>query len=397
MTSARIYLDYAATSPIDPRVVAAMRPWIEEGWGNPSSLHAEGRAAREAVEAARAEVARLIGARPNEIVFTGSGTEANNLALLGLADGACAADHAHVVASSFEHPSVLEPCRALRRREAVITLLPVTPDGIVLPETLHGAMRPNTRLVSIMAANNVLGTLQPIRELSEVAHAGGARFHTDAVQAVGYVPIDVHRGGIDALSMSAHKLGGPKGVGALFVRDGIEIEPLLRGGGQEGGRRSATENVAGIVGFGEAARIAREERVDVAARLVQLRDRLHRVIAERVPETYLIGDRYRRLPGHLCLGFSGLENDTIRLMLELDAAGVAVSTGSACSAHTAAEPSYVLTALGFDQLRARGALRITLGRRTTAEELDRFAEILPRAVKTLRPVAKSSHFAGVQQ
>jgi cysteine desulfurase len=268
-----------------------------------------------------------------------------------------------------------------------VSVVGVDPEGLVNPEDVAGAIRTDTQLVSIMAANNVIGTLQPVREIGAICRARGVLFHTDAVQAAGKVPLDLQRDNIDLLSLSGHKLHGPKGVGALVVRAGLNLEPLLLGGGQERGLRSGTENVAGIVGLGAAARLALAEGGDVIARLVQLRERLIAGVLRAMPEAYLIGDRYRRLPGHACLGLAGLEGESIKVMLALDEAGIAVSTGSACSTHQAAEPSYVLRAMGFDAFRARGALRITLGRQNTEAEVERFLDILPGVVAALRPIA----------
>jgi cysteine desulfurase len=381
----RIYFDNAATTPPDPRALEAAEPYLTRFWGNPSSLHQEGREAREAVETARRQVAGLIAARPEEIVFTGSGTEADNTAIQGVAlaagDRPC-----HVIASAIEHPAVLECCRALERRGVQSSLLPVDAEGIVEPADLERALRPETRLVSIMAANNVLGTLQPVAELARIARRHGALFHTDAVQAAGKIPIDVESQQIDLLSLSAHKLHGPKGVGALYVRSGVKLPPLVPGGGQEDGRRSGTENVAGIVAFGRAAEIARLEMADEAARLVRIRDFLIDSLLETIGNAYLIGHRYRRLPGHVCLGFEGMEGEAIKLLLALDEAGVAVSSGSACSSNHAGQPSHVLQALGFNPIKARGSLRITLGRFNTMAEARRLLEVLPPIVRSLRPM-----------
>lgn len=382
----RIYFDNSATTPLDRRVRAAMAPYADGEFGNPSSLYAEGRAARAAVEAARGHVAALVGAGRGGVIFTGGGTEANNLALQGvmrLTAGAAG----HVVVSAIEHPAILEPVRWLARQGVQVSVVGVDPEGLVNPEDVAGAIRPDTQLVSIMAANNVIGTLQPVREIGAICRARGVLFHTDAVQAAGKVPLDLQRDNIDLLSLSGHKLHGPKGVGALVVRAGLNLEPLLLGGGQERGLRSGTENVAGIVGLGAAARLALAEGGDVIARLVQLRERLIAGVLRAMPEAYLIGDRYRRLPGHACLGLAGLEGESIKVMLALDEAGIAVSTGSACSTHQAAEPSYVLRAMGFDAFRARGALRITLGRQNTEAEVERFLDILPGVVAALRPIA----------
>ncbi len=386
----RIYFDNAATTPLDPRVAQAMRPWLGEQFGNASSWHWAGRQANEAVDHARRQVADLLHAAPGEIVFTASGTESDNMALVGVAESLGERD-CHVITSAIEHPAILETCRYLRRRGVEITFLPVGTNGIVDPAALAGALRPNTRLVSIMAANNVVGTIQPIIELGQIAREHGALFHTDAVQAAGKLPLDVKAQPIDLLSLSAHKLHGPQGVGALYVRKGVRLEPLVHGGGQEGGLRSATHNVAGIVGLGQAAEIARAEMAAEAARLVNLRDRLIEAVTTRIPNAYFIGHRYRRLPGHICLGFAGLEGEAIRLLLALDEAKIAVSAGSACSAHHAAEPSYVLLAMGFDPIQARGSLRVTLGRFTTEAEVERLLQVLPQAVAELRPVATRVH------
>jgi cysteine desulfurase len=382
----RIYFDNAATSPLDPRVAEAMRPWLGQRWGNPSSLYTEGREARQAVDAARRQVASLLGAEPGELVFTSGGTESDNLAIAGVMVAA-GLQGSHLITSAIEHPAVLECAGWLERCGAEWTRLPVDGDGLVDPDALRRALRPNTRLVSVMAANNVVSTIQPIRELGAIARQHGALFHTDAVQAVGKLALDVRKLPIDLLSLSGHKLHGPQGIGALFVRDGIRLEPVVRGGGQERGLRSGTENVAGIVGLGRAAELAAADTAEEAARLVQLRDHLIDTVFETIPNAYLVGDRYRRLPGHVCLGFAGLEGEAIRLLLGLDQQGISLSSGSACSATHAGRPSHVLEAMGYDPLRARGSLRISLGRFNTRDEVDRFLQILPAAVAALRPMS----------
>ncbi|MEN6407406.1 MAG: cysteine desulfurase family protein [Thermoguttaceae bacterium] len=383
MASNRIYFDNAATTAPDPRVLEAMQPYMDQFWGNPSSLYWEGRRAREAVDHARGQIAELLGAEPGEIVFTGGGTEADNLALQGVLLAA-GLSHSHIVTSAVEHPAVLACCRQLEKLGATVTELPVRRDGLVDPADLEAAFRPETRLVSVMAANNVIGTIQPIAELADIAHRRGALFHTDAVQAVGKMPFDMRAQSIDLLSLSGHKLHGPKGIGALFVRNGIKLWPILPGGGQEEGRRSGTENVAAIVGLGEAAEIAAAERTDEAARLVGIREYLIEGICSKIDNAYLIGDRWRRLPGHICLGFNGQEGEAIKLLLELDNQGIAISSGSACSAIHAGQPSHVLTALGFDPIKARGSLRISLGRFNTMDEATHFCDVLPKAVHSLR-------------
>ncbi len=381
----RIYFDNAATTAPDPRVLEAMRPYLDEFWGNPSSLYIEGRQAREAVERARVHVASLLGAEQGEIVFTGSGTEADNMALQGVLLAA-GLSGCHLVTSAIEHPAILACCRQLERLGVTVTELPVSSEGLVDPADLEAAIRPETRLVSVMAANNVTGTIQPIAELAEIAHHRGVLFHTDAVQAVGKMPFDMRTQPIDLLSLSGHKLHGPKGIGALYIREGIELWPLLPGGGQEQGRRSGTENVAAIAGLGRAAELAATERSDEAARLVNIRDHIIESIQVKIDNAYLIGHRWRRLPGHICLGFDGQEGEAIKLLLELDNQGIAISSGSACSAIHAGQPSHVLTALGLDPLKARGSLRISLGRFNTMEEADRFLDVLPQAVASLRSI-----------
>ena len=380
-----IYFDHSATTPLDPRVVEAMQPYYGAVFGNPSSLHWAGRQAREAIDRAREQVAELLHAAPDEVFFTASGTESDNMALLGVTEQ-YAPEECHLITSAIEHPAILETCKHLERRGFEISYLPVTSEGLVEPASLLEALRPNTRLVSIMAANNVVGTLQPIFELARIARQRGILFHTDAVQAVGKVPLHMDNLQVDMLSLSAHKLHGPKGIGALYVRGGVRLEPLVHGGGQERGLRSATENVAGIVGLGMAAELARLEMSDEARRLVQLRERILNGITAQIPNAYLIGHPIKRLPGHICLGFAGQEGESIKLLLALDEEGIAISSGSACSAQHAGQPSYILMAMGMDPIRGRGSLRITLGRFNTQAEVDRFMEILPRVVAEMRPV-----------
>lgn len=377
----RIYFDHSATTPLDPRVLDAMAPFLGGAFGNPSSLHHEGRVAREAVETARTQVAALIGAEADEIIFTASGTEADNLALIGAVRAT--GNPRHVVTSSIEHAAILETCRFLAASGTKITHLPVDGDGLVGPDSLLRALQSNVTIVSIMAANNVVGTLEPIEELAHLTKLHGVLFHTDAVQAAGKIPLDVNRLHVDLLSLSAHKLHGPKGVGALYVRKGVPLSPIVFGGGQERGLRSATENVAGIVGFGAAAAIAKAELAEEAARLAGFRDQILREAIRRFPNFYLFGHPTQRLPGHLSLGFRGQEREVGKLLAALDAAGVAVSAGSACSAHHAGEPSQVALAMGYDAERARGLIRISLGRFATRVEVDAFIEILTSAISAV--------------
>ena len=373
------YLDNAATTRPDPRVLEEMGPLFGEHYGNASSTHGPGRQALAALEKARERAARLIRAEPSEIVFTSSGTESDNLALLGVA-AALDGKPWHLVTSGLEHPAVLEPCRLLASRGVALTLLPAGRDGIVDPEALRHAIRPETRLVSIMTANNLTGVVQPVRELGAICRSREVLFHTDAVQAAGKLPIDVARDSIDLLSLSAHKLHGPKGAAALFVRKGTPIAPLLHGGGQERGLRSSTENVPALAGLGKAAEIAAEVMSAEAVRLVELRELLVEGVLDRIPGAWLFGDRWRRLPGHAAFGFAGLEGSAPALLLALDEAGVAVSAGSACSSRHADRPSHVLEAMGWDPLRARGALRVSLGRFNTRPEVEHFLGALEAAV-----------------
>ena len=391
----RIYFDHSATTPLDPRVLDAMAPFLGGAFGNPSSLHHEGRVAREAVETARAQVAALIGAEADEIIFTASGTEADNLALIGAVRAT--GNPGHVVTSFIEHAAILETCRFLAASGTKIMHLPVDGDGLVGPDRLLRALQSSVTIVSIMAANNVVGTLQPIEELAHLTKLHGVLFHTDAVQAAGKIPLDVNRLHVDLLSLSAHKLHGPKGVGALYVRKGAPLSPIVFGGGQERGLRSATENVAGIVGFGAAAAIAKAELAEEATRLAGFRDQILREAIRRFPNFYLFGHQTQRLPGHLSLGFRGLEREVGKLLAALDAAGVAVSAGSACSAHHAGEPSQVALAMGYDAERARGLIRISLGRFTTRVEVDAFIEILTRAVSAVSRLQETTaHEASAQ-
>jgi len=389
MTS-RIYFDHSATTPLDPRVLDAMAPYLGGAYGNASSLHQEGRRARAAVDNARVHVAALIGADPEEIIFTASGTEADNLALIGAIHAT--GKSGHIVTSAIEHAAILETCKFLASTGTKITHLPVDSDGLVRTDTLLRALQSNVTLVSIMAANNVVGTLQPIEELAHLTKLQGVLFHTDAVQAGGQIPLDVNRLHVDLLSLSAHKLHGPKGIGALYVRKGVKLSPIVFGGGHERGLRSATENVAGIVGFGTACEIAARELQDEAERLTGFRDHLATELQRLFPNAYLFGHATERLPGHLSFGFRGQEREVGRLLTALDQVGVAVSAGSACSAHHAGAPSGVLLAMGYDPGTARGLIRVSLGRFNTRLEVDIFLQKLEDVVRTL-PVAKCNGVA----
>ncbi|MBZ5688408.1 MAG: cysteine desulfurase [Acidobacteriia bacterium] len=379
--SSRIYFDHSATTPLDPRVLEAMGPFLSGAQGNPSSLHQEGRVARAAVDKSRVQVAELVGAEPGEIIFTASGTEADNLALIGAVRAS--GKPGHVVASAIEHAAILEACKFLASGGTKITHLPVDRDGLVRPDGLLRALQSKVTVVSVMAANNVVGTIQPIEELAHLTKLHDVLFHTDAVQAGGKIPLDVNRLHADLLSLSAHKLHGPKGVGALYVRKGTELAPIIFGGGQERGLRSATENVAGIVGFGAAAEIARKELDQEAKRLAGFREYIATEVLRNFPNAYLLGHPTERLPGHLSFGFRGQEREVGKLLEALDQAGVAVSAGSACSANHSGEPSSVLLAMGYDAESARGLIRVSLGRFNTQQEVDCFLHVLSNAVSAL--------------
>jgi cysteine desulfurase len=377
-----IYLDYNATTPVDPAVVEAMPPYLREHFGNPSSDHAYGERARRAVDAARAQLAGLVGATPDEIVFTGGGSEADNLAIKGVAY-AHRARGDHLITSAVEHPAVIEPLRFLERQGFRVTVVPVDHTGRVDPAAVAAALTERTILVSIMHANNEVGTLQPVREIAALAHARGALVHTDAAQTVGKVPVDVTALGVDLLTVAGHKLYAPKGVGALVVRRGVTLEPLIHGAGHEGGRRAGTENVPYLVGLGCAAELAARRLPEYQARVGALRDALHRAILARVPGAVLNGHPTERLPNTLNLGFPGLD---AAVLLAAIRAQVACSTGSACHAGRAA-PSPVLLAMGREPALAAAALRLSLGWGTTAAEVETAAQAIGAAAARLAGAA----------
>ena len=378
----RVYLDYASTTPVDGRVVEAMLPYFTERYGNPTSFYSFGQEAKQAVEEARAKVAELINASPEEIIFTSGGTEACNLAIKGFALKNKKRGK-HILVSKIEHFAVLEACRWLAERGFEVSYLDVDEYGFVSPETLEGAIREDTILAIVNHANNEIGTIEPIAELAEVAQDRGVAFFSDACISNGSVEIDVARLGVDLLALSAHKMYGPKGVGALYVAKGTRLEALLHGGGQERKLRSGTENVPGIVGFGRAAEIAKKEMRSEAKRLRKLRDELIREVL-RIPRTRLNGHPEKRLPGNANFAFAFIEGEG--LILELDFEGISASTGSACSSPTL-EPSHVLTAIGLSHAEAHGSLRVTLGRFSTHEDVKRLLEVLPRVVKRLRDIS----------
>lgn len=382
----RIYFDHSATTRVLPEVEEAMRPFFLEKWGNPSSIHSFGREARAAIEQARKQVADLLNADPAEIVFTSGGTESDNLAIKGVAmyKGKM---KGHLITTKVEHHAISEPCEWLKRFGFEVTYLPVSFEGFVDPSEVERAIRNDTVLISVMMANNEIGTIQPVREIGMIAHEKGIPFHTDAVQSIGKMHVDVKTENIDLLSLSAHKFHGPKGIGALFVKKGTKIEPIIQGGGQERGLRSSTENVPGIVGLGKASEIAKRDLEHTCARMKSLRDKMIKQVPELVPKAYVNGNKTRRLVNNAHFRFDFIEGEG--LILQLDMKGIAASTGSACSTGSL-EPSHVLLALGLTHEQAHGSLRVTLGRENTEEEVDYLLEVLPGVVSKLRAISPFS-------
>lgn len=381
-----VYADNAATTPMSESVFEAMKPFLTEFYGNPSSLYRIGREARRAVTEARMKVARALNAKdPSEIIFTGGGSQADNLAIRGYVKGRSARGKKHIITSKIEHHAVLYTCEALEKEGYPVTYLDVDAQGHVDLEQLGSAITDQTALVTIMAANNEIGTIQNLKAISEIAHAHGAVFHTDAVQAVGHMPLDVQEMGIDMLSLSAHKFRGPKGIGALYVRKGIALEPLVYGGGQERGLASGTENVAGMVGLGQAIEDATGEHLaEKMGYVKKLTDRLVRGIMDAIPYTHYTGDPVNRLPGTASFVFEAIEGEG--LILRLDLAGICGSTGSACSTGSL-DPSHVLMAIGLPHEIAHGSLRLTLGEQNTEEDVDYLIENVTKVVETLRAMS----------
>ena len=382
----RIYLDHNATTPPHPLVIERMIAALADEFGNPSSVHHFGQRAKAAIDEARSATAALIGADPAEIVFTSGGTESDNFAIRGVAEALEPTGRRHLIASSIEHEAVLNTLKALARRGWTTTLLPVDQTGIVSPGALEAALTDQTALVSVMHANNEIGTLQPIAELARLARARGVVFHTDAVQTAGKVPVDVKALGIDLLSVSAHKFYGPKGAGALWIRRGLRLQPPVTGGKQERSRRAGTENVAGIVGLGVAAQIARAKMDEEARRLGALRDRLEDGILAVVSGTAINGSRSPRVPNTTNISFDRIEAES--LLIALDLAGVAVSTGSACSSGTL-EPSHVLKAMGLSPHRTQNSIRFSLGAATTEADVERVIAVLPGIAEKLRSLTRA--------
>ena len=379
----KVYLDYAATTPADPQVVLAMQPYFFDKFGNASSLHAYGQEAKKALEDSRESLAALIHALPEEIVFTSGGTESDNYALLGVAS-ALAKKGDHIITTVIEHHAISEPAKLLEKEGFKVTYLTVDKDGLVSPDDLRKAITDKTILISVMHANNEIGTIQPIAQFGKIAREKGIYFHTDAVQTTGHIPINVDELNVDMLSLSAHKFYGPKGVGALYVRKGVRIDTFLRGGDQERGRRASTHNITGIVGLAKAAELCQKQMQEEIKFQTLLRDRLIKEIPIRIPEVRLNGHPTKRLPNNVNFSIKYIEGES--MLLSLDMLGIACSTGSACTS-SSLEPSHVLLAIGLDHETAHGSLRITLGRWTKESDIDYLLEKLPPVVKKLREMS----------
>lgn len=380
----RIYLDHAATTPLDPRVLEAMLPYFTEFFGNPSSIHSYGRDTRKVIEEARGTIAREIGAaEPREIIFTGSGSESDNLALRGIASAYRSRGN-HIITSAIEHHAVYDTCKALEKQGFEVTLIPVNSVGLVDPDDVIKALTERTILVSIMHANNEVGTIQPIAAIGRLLKERKVLFHTDAVQTVGAIPVNVNELSVDLLSMAAHKFYGPKGVGALYVRKGVKLDPLIYGGAQERNRRAGTENIAGIVGMAKALSLANANLEEDQKRITALRDYLIDSVLNNFEYVRLNGDRNARLPGNVNFSFEFIEGES--LLLNLDLKGIAASSGSACTSGSL-EPSHVLLAMGICHEIAHGSLRLTLGKSTTKEEIDYLLGVLPEIVAKLRAMS----------
>lgn len=384
----RIYLDHAATTPLDERVLSAMLPYLTTHWGNPSSIYAEAQIARRGLDAARCTVAEVLGAKPNEVVFTSGGTEADNLALRGVAMAQRPRGRDGIITTAIEHHAVLHQCDALAKEGFRVTYLPVDGEGMVDLEALTTALDDRTALVSVMYANNEVGTVEPVADVAHIVKQRDPHImvHTDAVQAAGALDLNIDRLGVDLLSIAAHKIYGPKGVGALYIRTRTPFVPQMLGGSQERNRRAGTENVAGAVGLATALRLAADERATHNEALVALRDRLLDEVPRRIPDTLVTGarDRSRRLPNNASFAFKHLEGEAV--LLQLDLQGIAASSGSACTT-ASLEPSHVLVAMGVPDAYLRGSLRLTLGTDNTPEDIERVLEVLPAAVARIRALA----------
>jgi cysteine desulfurase len=379
----RIFLDHASTTKVDDQVVTAMLPFFSTYYGNPSSIHAFGREAREAVDNARTRVGNVLGARDDEVIFTAGGTESDNLAIKGISylnKEKRTTKGPHIITSTIEHPGVLEVCRHLERQGYQVKYLPVDNYGLINPEDLQQSISKNTFLISIMFANNEIGTIEPIQEIGKIAHEHDIIFHTDAVQAVAKIPLDVTKQRIDLLALSAHKIYGPKGVGALYVRNGVKLQAIIHGGGHERGLRSSTYNVPGIVGLGKACELAKQRMAKDTVHMKKLRDLLIKNMLT-IEESYLNGHPEKRLVNNAHFRFTGIEGES--LLLGLDEEGIASSTGSACSSQKL-QASHVLLAIGLDPVQAHGSIRLSLGRKNTKEEIATVSRVVPEVVGKLR-------------
>jgi cysteine desulfurase len=390
----RVYFDYNATTPLSPEVVDAVIQSTRDQFGNASSVHHFGQQAKAALDDARSAVASLVNGDPSEIIFTSGGTESDNSAIRGAADALEPSGRRHLLASAIEHEAVLNTFKALGRRGWKTTVIPVDHTGVVDPERVRGLITADTALVSVMHANNEIGTIQPIAELARIAHEHGALMHTDAVQSAGKIPVDVRAAGVDLLSLSAHKFNGPKGAGVLWVKRGTRMQPILTGGRHERSRRAGTENVPAIVGLGVAASAARAKMTAESARVGRLRDRLEAGILAAVPGTAVNGGDSARVPNTTNISFDRVEAESLVIALDLE--GIAVSTGSACSSGTL-EPSHVLRAMGFSAHRSQNSLRFSLGLFSTDEEVDRVVALLPRVVEKLRGLTRKSQPVGTSE
>ena len=378
-----IYFDHAATTSVKPEVLETMLPFFTEKYGNASSIYSLGRENKKAIDDAREKVAKALNALPKEIFFTSGGTEADNWALEGIAF-ANQAKGKHIITTNIEHHAILHTCKFLEKQGFEVTYIPVDNKGIVHVEDIEKAIRPDTILISVMFANNEIGTIQPIKEIGALAKGKGICLHTDAVQAIGNVPIDVKDMNIDMLSLSAHKFYGPKGVGVLYIRDGVRISPMIHGGAQERGKRAGTENVPGIVGLGEAIDLANENIDEYSIKLMNLRDRAIKEILEKIPYSRLNGDEKNRLPGNVNISFEFIEGESILLMLDMK--GICASSGSACTSGSL-DPSHVLLAIGLPHEIAHGSLRLTFGEENTDSDLDYLLETLPPIIEKLRAMS----------
>ena len=379
-----IYMDHAATTPVYPGVIQAMQPYMEESYANPSAIYRPASQAAKAVSTARAAIAERIGALPEEVYFTSGGSESDNWALFSTCEARGFKD-CHIITSQIEHHAVINTCKRLEKLGVKVTYLPVSDAGLIDPRQVLENLCPETVMVSVMCANNEIGTIEPISEIGQLLHEKKTLFHTDAVQALGHIPIDMNTLNADMMSASAHKLGGPKGVGLLYIRKGVLAYPFIHGGAQERGRRAGTVNVPGVIGFAEAVRIATDNLDHNAEKVTRLRDRMISRILAEIPDSVLNGDHDNRLPGNVNISFKGIEGET--LLILLDRAGICASSGSACSTG-AIDPSHVLTAIGLDEATARGAVRFTLSEHNTPDEVDRVTTTLKEIIERLRTACR---------